>query len=74
MDYFGEKTKDFCDNCGNCHRRYQEEDMTAQAKWVINCVYETEVKERLNVFRDNTSVKSDNTGNMGFFSRRRFDV
>ena len=41
LDYFGEKTKASCDNCGNCHRDYQEVDMTAQAKWVINCVYET---------------------------------
>uniref|UniRef100_UPI004055E79A DNA helicase RecQ n=1 Tax=Acetatifactor sp. TaxID=1872090 RepID=UPI004055E79A len=41
LDYFGERTIEPCDHCGNCHRVYQEVDMTAQAKWVINCVYET---------------------------------
>lgn len=41
LEYFGEKTQGPCDNCGNCHREYQEADMTAEAKWVLNCVYET---------------------------------
>lgn len=41
LDYFGEKTSAPCDNCGNCHREYTEADMTAEAKWVINCVAET---------------------------------
>lgn len=49
LDYFGEKTHDSCDNCGNCHRKYREEDMTAQAKWVINCVYEAKERYGLNV-------------------------
>ena len=41
LGYFGEKTAAPCDNCGNCHRNYTEVDMTAEAKWVINCVAET---------------------------------
>lgn len=41
LEYFGEKTSDPCDNCGNCHREYHEVDMTAEAKWVVNCVAET---------------------------------
>lgn len=41
LEYFGEKTGAPCDNCGNCHREYQEVDMTAEAKTVINCVFET---------------------------------
>lgn len=49
LDYFGEKTLDSCDNCGNCHRKYREEDMTAQAKWVINCVYEAKERYGLNI-------------------------
>ncbi|WP_242875685.1 RecQ family zinc-binding domain-containing protein, partial [Anaerobium acetethylicum] len=28
LEYFGEKTGAPCDNCGNCHREYQEVDMT----------------------------------------------
>lgn len=41
LEYFGEKTSGPCDNCGNCHREYREVDMTAEAKWVVNCVAET---------------------------------
>ena len=41
LGYFGEKTSGPCDNCGNCHREYHEVDMTAEAKWVVNCVAET---------------------------------
>ncbi len=41
LGYFGEKTNEPCDNCGNCHRKYDEIDMTSQAKWVVNCVAET---------------------------------
>lgn len=41
LEYFGEKTSEPCDNCGNCHRTYREVDMTQAAKWVINCVAET---------------------------------
>ena len=41
LEYFGEKIAEPCGNCGNCHREYHEVDMTAEAKWVINCVVET---------------------------------
>lgn len=41
LTYFGEKMNTPCDNCGNCHREYTAVDMTADAKWVINCLAET---------------------------------
>ena len=41
LSYFGEKTAEPCDHCGNCHRQYKEIDMTAEAKQIINCVAET---------------------------------
>ena len=41
LNYFGEKPRLPCDNCGNCHRDYKETDMTAEAKQIINCVAET---------------------------------
>ena len=41
LEYFGETLKEPCDHCGNCHRVYTEVDMTADAKWVINCIAET---------------------------------
>lgn len=49
LEYFGEKTQAPCENCGNCHREYRETDMTAQAKWVMNCVYETRGRYGLGV-------------------------
>lgn len=49
LGYFGEKTAGPCDNCGNCHRDYTEVDMTAEAKWVINCVAETKGRYGLTV-------------------------
>lgn len=41
LGYFGEQIHMPCDNCGNCHREYSEMDMTADAKWVVNCIAET---------------------------------
>lgn len=41
LNYFGEETGTPCDNCGNCHREYKEIDMTEEAKFVVNCVFET---------------------------------
>ena len=49
LDYFGEKNGEPCDNCGNCHRNYQETDMTAEAKQVINCVAEARGRYGLTV-------------------------
>lgn len=40
LSYFGEKTDSPCENCGNCHREYEEVDMTADARWVVNCIAE----------------------------------
>ncbi len=49
LAYFGEKRDVPCDNCGNCHRAFTEIDMTADAKQVINCVWETKGRYGLNV-------------------------
>ena len=40
LEYFGEKKDSPCDHCGNCDGAFTEIDMTAEAKLVINCVYE----------------------------------
>lgn len=40
LSYFGEETDGPCENCGNCHQEYEEVDMTADARWVINCIAE----------------------------------
>lgn len=49
LAYFGEKTGSPCDNCGNCHRKFFEEDMTEDAKRVINCIAETRGRYGLNI-------------------------
>ena len=41
LSYFGEKTGEPCGSCGNCNNEYEQIDMTADAKWVINCLAET---------------------------------
>ena len=40
LEYFGENTGRPCDNCGNCHREFEEMDMTQDTKWVIGCISE----------------------------------
>ena len=49
LEYFGEKRDLPCDNCGNCHREFDEIDMTKDAKLVINCVWETKGRYGLNI-------------------------
>ncbi len=49
LAYFGEKTGAPCDHCGNCHREYREMDLTAEAKSVINCVFETKGRYGLTI-------------------------
>ena len=41
LRYFGEEPAEPCGSCGNCDREFEEVDMTAQAKWMINCIAET---------------------------------
>ena len=49
LEYFGEKHNEPCDNCGNCHKKFTEIDMTEDAKQVINCVWETKGRYGLNI-------------------------
>ena len=41
MEYFGEHPAAPCGNCGSCNNVYEQADLTAAAKWMINCVAET---------------------------------
>lgn len=40
LEYFGEHPTEPCGNCGSCSDPWEEVDMTAAAKWMINCVAE----------------------------------
>ena len=41
LEYFGEHPAAPCGNCGSCNNVYEQADLTAAAKWMINCVAET---------------------------------
>lgn len=49
LGYFGERRDEPCDSCGNCHREFEEIDMTSEAKQVVNCVYETRGRYGMNI-------------------------
>ncbi|MBR2764992.1 MAG: DNA helicase RecQ [Blautia sp.] len=49
LGYFGEKRQEPCGTCANCLRDYTEMDMTAEARQVINCVFETKGRFGLNI-------------------------
>jgi ATP-dependent DNA helicase RecQ len=49
LEYFGEKRKEPCNSCGNCHKEFMELDMTAEAKQVINCVWEARGRYGINI-------------------------
>lgn len=49
LEYFGERVSVPCDNCGNCHQEYCDQDMTMEAKWVINCLAETRGRYGMNI-------------------------
>ncbi len=49
LGYFGEKRNAPCGSCANCHRDFTEVDLTAEAKKVINCVYEAKGRYGLNI-------------------------
>ena len=45
LDYFGQKHRDTCGNCGNCLGMYDEIDITTQAQMILSCV--KRIRDRL---------------------------
>ena len=41
LRYFGEDADESCGHCVNCCTEFTEQDITEQAKQILNCVYET---------------------------------
>ena len=44
LDYFGEKSPNYCGNCSNCLTKFQEVDITIDAQKILSCIKRT--KER----------------------------
>ena len=42
LKYFGEKSPDHCENCGNCGKTLVKEDITVQAQKILSCVRRVE--------------------------------
>lgn len=38
LNYFGEKSKGYCGNCGNCLTQYETLDITKEARAIVNCI------------------------------------
>lgn len=64
LRYFGEKDVVTCEKCSNCLREYVEEDVTADAYKIIQCVRELRQRFGVNVVvgtlrgRDNAKLRS----------------
>lgn len=41
LDYFGERSADYCGNCSNCLQEFQEVDVTVEAQKILSCVKRT---------------------------------
>lgn len=41
LDYFGEKSANYCGNCSNCLTKFEEVDMTREAQMILSCVKRT---------------------------------
>lgn len=39
LDYFGEKSPDFCGNCSSCNRNYDTLDITVKAQKILSCIF-----------------------------------
>lgn len=41
LDYFGERSSNYCGNCSNCLTQFEEADVTDEAKTVLSCIKQT---------------------------------
>ncbi|MDP4094999.1 MAG: DNA helicase RecQ, partial [Bacillota bacterium] len=38
LNYFGERTTNYCDNCSNCNNNFEQADITESAQKVMSCI------------------------------------
>jgi ATP-dependent DNA helicase RecQ len=41
LNYFGERTSNYCGNCSNCGSNFEEADVTEEARKIISCIKES---------------------------------
>lgn len=41
LNYFGEKSSNYCGNCSNCLTQFQEVDVTVEAQKILSCIKRT---------------------------------
>jgi ATP-dependent DNA helicase RecQ len=46
LSYFGENPPAYCGNCSNCNTRFENRDITLEAKKIISCVYRLKQRGR----------------------------
>lgn len=44
LRYFGERTGDFCGNCGSCNESFDTEDITVAAQKILSCIFRMKQK------------------------------
>lgn len=47
LNYFGDKTGNWCGNCGNCRQNYETADILEESKKILSCIYR--MRERFGI-------------------------
>ncbi len=75
LEYFGENAPASCGSCANCCADWSETDVTAEAKQVINCIYETRQRYGASLIaetlagKNNTRTRKAGTVSLKTFGR-----
>ncbi|MDR2618215.1 MAG: DNA helicase RecQ [Treponema sp.] len=69
LEYFGENPPDYCGNCSNCLTKYEETDISLEARKIISCVFRLKQRGRsfgktmiIDILRGGTSEKIKSSG------------
>lgn len=52
LRYFGEQTSDYCGNCSNCLKNYEEVDVSKYARIILGCIEESRERYGMTVIID----------------------
>lgn len=72
LNYFGEWSRPRCGNCSNCLREYKTEDITQQAKQILQCVRDT--RQRFGATLIAEVLKGSNNERIRKFGFGRLDM